>query len=55
MIADKFNELEERFFRLEEQLSDPDVFSDKNRYASLSRDYKELKHSDLRGDASRGG
>ncbi len=43
MIADKFNELEERFYRLEEQLSDPAVFSDAKRYAALSRDYKELK------------
>ncbi len=43
MIADKFNELEERFYHLEEQLSDPAVLADTGRYAALSRDYKELK------------
>ena len=43
MIADKFNELEERFYHLEEQLSDPAVLADTRRYAALSRDYKELK------------
>ncbi len=43
MITDKFNELEERFYHLEEQLSDPAVLADTGRYAALSRDYKELK------------
>lgn len=42
-MIEKLKELEERFYRLEEQLSDPTVLADNQRYASLSKDYKELK------------
>ncbi len=42
-MIDKLSELEERFYRLEEQLSDPATLADNKRYAELSREYKELK------------
>ncbi len=41
-MIDKLREIEERFYRIEEQLSDPSVLADPKRYAALSKDYKEL-------------
>ena len=42
-MIDKLRELEERFYRIEEQLADPTVLANSQRYAKLSKDYKELK------------
>lgn len=42
-MIDKLQAIEERYYHLEEQLSDPNVYSDMDRYTQLSKDYKDLK------------
>ena len=42
MMIDKLAAIKERFVRLEEQLADPDVILDMNRYKKTNRDYKGL-------------
>jgi len=42
-MLDKLNALEERFYYLEERLSDPAVISDQKLYAKTNKDYKALQ------------
>lgn len=42
-MIDKLQAIEERYYHLEEQLSDPNVYNDMDRYTQLSKDYKDLK------------
>ncbi len=41
-MFDKLHEIKERFFYLEERLSDPEVISDIREFAKVNREYKEL-------------
>ena len=43
MLLDKLQAIHERFIYLEEQLSDPSVISDMNRYKKVNKEYKDLK------------
>ncbi len=42
-MIDKLNQIEIKFHEVEEQLTDPAVISDMDRYTRLSKEYKELK------------
>ena len=42
MMIDKLAAIKERFIRLEEQLADPEVILDMNRYKKTNREYKKL-------------
>ncbi len=42
-MLDKLNTIQDRFNRLEEQMADPAVLADMDRYRKVSREYKELK------------
>jgi len=42
-MLDKLHAIYERFMRLEEQLSDPSVASDPERFRKINKDYKDLK------------
>ena len=42
-MIEKLEAIQDRFFYLEEQLSDPSVMSDMDRYAKVSKEYKDLK------------
>lgn len=42
-MIEKLKQIEIKFHQIEEKLSDPDVISDMDRYAELSKDYKDLK------------
>lgn len=42
-MIDKLEAIQERYYHLEEQLSDPNVYNDMDRYTQISKDYKELK------------
>jgi peptide chain release factor 1 len=42
-MIDKLEAIHDRFLRLEEQMSDPDILSDPDRYRKISKDYKDLK------------
>ncbi|HMQ91225.1 MAG TPA: peptide chain release factor 1 [Flavilitoribacter sp.] len=42
-MIEKLAAIKDRFMYLEEQLSDPDVISDMDRYRKVNREYKELK------------
>ncbi len=42
-MLDKVKLIKENFKKVEEELSNPDVFSDNKKYATLSKKYKELK------------
>jgi peptide chain release factor 1 len=42
-MLDKLEAIKERYIYLEEQLADPDVISDMNRYKKISKEYKDLK------------
>lgn len=42
-MLDKLDAIQDRFTRLEEQMADPSVLADMDRYRKVSREYKELK------------
>lgn len=42
-MLDKLEAIKERYYQLEEQLSDPDIMSDMDRYTKISKEYKDLK------------
>lgn len=42
-MIEKLKQIEVKFYQIEEKLTDPEVLSDMDRYADLSREYKELK------------
>ena len=42
-MLDKLNALEERFYYLEERLSDPAIISEQKEYAKVNKDYKSLQ------------
>jgi peptide chain release factor 1 len=42
MIESLVDQIEERFAELERQMSDPDVIGDRERYAEVGREYREL-------------
>ncbi len=42
-MIDKLAAIRDRFYYLEEQLSDPEVISDMSRYKKISKEYKDLK------------
>ena len=41
-MLDKLKEAEKRYVAMEEELADPAIFSQPDRYASLMKDYKNL-------------
>jgi len=41
-MLDRLNEAEKRYISIEEQLADPEVFSDQQKFATLMKDYKAL-------------
>jgi peptide chain release factor 1 len=43
MIDELVGQIEERFAELERQMSDPDVIADRERYAEVGREYRELQ------------
>ncbi len=42
-MIDKLEAIQDRFYYLEEQMSDPEVISDMGRYKKVSKEYKDLK------------
>lgn len=42
-MLDKLEAIKERYVYLEEQMSDPDVISDMNRYKKIGKEYKDLQ------------
>ena len=42
-MLDKLEAIQERFYVLEEQMSDPELISDLNRYKKVGKEYKDLK------------
>ena len=58
MIEKLVEQIEERFAELQRQMSDPEVISDRERYAAVGREYRVLEHAhelaarwrQLRGD-----
>jgi peptide chain release factor 1 len=42
-MLDKLQAIYERFIHLEEQISDPEVILDMNRYKKVNKEYKDLK------------
>ncbi len=42
-MLDKLSAIEEKYYYLEEQLSDPEVVADMKRYKKISKEYKDLK------------
>jgi len=42
-MLDKLEAIKARYIQLEEQLSDPEIMSDMDRYTRISKDYKDLK------------
>lgn len=42
-MIDKLKQIEIKFHQIEEQLTDPQVLADMDRYADLSKEYKDLK------------
>ncbi|MEL7122111.1 MAG: peptide chain release factor 1 [Bacteroidota bacterium] len=42
-MIDKLEAIQDRYYYLEEQLSDPAVMSDMNKYKKVSKEYKDLK------------
>ncbi|NPA43439.1 MAG: peptide chain release factor 1, partial [Chlorobi bacterium] len=43
MIEDKFEAVKQRFRELSEELVNPAVMRDREKYARLNREYKELR------------
>src|SRR3954452_14320667 len=43
MIEQSFDQIEGRFAELERQMSDPEVIADRERYAEVGREYRELE------------
>ncbi len=43
MIFDNLDQFEHKFYQLEEQLADPEVIKDMNRFKKVNQEYKELK------------
>lgn len=41
-MIEKLEAIKDRFMRLEEQLSDPEVIADNKRYSKIHKEYKEL-------------
>lgn len=42
-MIDKLEAIQDRYYYLEEQMSDPEVISDMDRYTKISKEYKSLK------------
>lgn len=42
-MLDKLEAIQERYYYLEEQMSDPDIISDMSKYKKVSKEYKDLK------------
>jgi peptide chain release factor 1 len=42
-MIDKLQDIEERFYYLEEKLSDPEIVTDIKKYTKVNKEYKELK------------
>ena len=42
-MIDKLEAIQDRYMYLEEQMSDPEVISDMNKYKKISKEYKDLK------------
>ena len=42
-MLDKLEAIQDRYFYLEEQLADPEVVTDMNKYKKVSKEYKNLK------------
>ncbi len=42
-MIDKLEAIKERYIYLEEQMADPEIISDMNRYKKVSKEYKDLK------------
>ncbi len=42
-MLDKINSLEEKFNHISQQMADPDIASDPNKYTQLAREYSELE------------
>ena len=45
MIEQLVSQIEERFAGLEREMSDPEVIADRERYAAVGREYRELEHA----------
>ena len=43
VIEDLIDQIQGRFAELERQMSDPEVIADRERYAEVGREYRELK------------
>ena len=43
MIEELVSQIEGRFAELERQMSDPEVIADRERYAQIGREYRELQ------------
>jgi peptide chain release factor 1 len=43
MLLDKLEAIHDRYMRLEEQMGDPEILADMDRYKKVSKDYKDLK------------
>ena len=43
MIDQLVDQIEDRFAELERQMSDPEVIADRERYAEVGREYRELQ------------
>ncbi len=42
-MLDKLNAIQERYLHLQEQLADPEIFSDQDRFAKINKEYKGLE------------
>jgi len=42
-MIDKLEAIQDRYYYLEEQLSDPEVLADMKRYKKVGKEYKDLK------------
>ena len=45
MIQELVDQIQDRFAELERQMSDPEVIADRERYAEVGREYRELQHA----------
>jgi peptide chain release factor 1 len=43
VIQDLVDQIQDRFAELERQMSDPEVIADRERYAEVGREYRELQ------------
>jgi peptide chain release factor 1 len=45
VVDDLIRQIQDRFAELERQMSDPEVIADRERYAEVGREYRELQHA----------